>query len=605
MYKAVAMGIVLLLFLLGVVAGLCFTEGFMVGPSGEGFEVSVQVEVTSNKVTYEPGEDVVITVFVKNKQRKPLENVDVDFVVKDALGTPLYDASEVIDQIGVASVGRASVVWRAGDGAPRGYALDVVVKAGGGCVERGRVVFDVADWTRVPRYGFFAVFGYKGLEVAPDEAYVAEKVADMAKFHINCIQFYDWFEYHGNYAPQREGRYNIRGLSKRIDAEKVLEKVDYARRFGMKCMAYVVVYTVADLISDQHPDWALTDEAGKPLTFGGDDFVLYYVNPARECGWHDFAMDQFKRSMRLFGWDGVHIDQYDSFYSAYWRGAHVDLTGPIIDFVDDAREAVRQVDADAAAVFNAINTNPSDLIKRSKQDFVYVETWTTPSYGDVASLVRRCRAQSGGKAVVLAAYTPHSSSKSAILLLDAVIFANQGLHIEVGEGNCILADPYFPEYDVLPAEVVEALRKYYGHITRYGEYIYGGDVESVEDGAVVTNFPCSATPEADKVYVVNYRRVQGGEPAELISHLVNFRGVGSMSWKGPQDKGQQPVPTELRDVQVRVPLPEGKRVVAVYLASPDLGVGDPEGLGFSVEGGFVGFTVPSLSYWSTVIVKLA
>lgn len=559
----------------------------------------VQVEVISDKVTYESNEKVRITAFVKNEGKDSLEKLTVNFIFKDAVRAKIHSASKVIDKIEGRSGESVSVMWKAGGLMPRGYVVDVNVEVGGESFGSGRVVFDVAEWTQVPRYGFFAIYGYEGATPSPSEKYIDKKAVDLAKFHINCIQFYDWFELHGNYAPPRKGVYKIKGLDYYTDAEKVSEKLIQARKYGMKCMAYVVVYAVAEDVFKGHPDWALTDESGVPLPFGGEAFRLQYVYPGREGGWHDYAMDQFVKSMRVFGWDGIHIDQYDSMYKSYWNGREVDLVKPFIDFVDDTRKAVRRVNPKAAVVFNAISKKPLQLIESSTEDFVYVETWVTPSYEDVAGMVRSCRDLSGGKAVVLAAYTPHNSSKSTLLLLDAVIFANQGFHIELGEGKCILADSYFPRYDELSTDAVEALRNYYGHITRYEEYIYGSDVERLEGGAVVKSHPFSSAVEADKIYVVNYRRVQDGEPTELISHLVNFKGVKVMDWH----TAEQPVPTELKDVEVEVPLPQEKSVAAVYLASPDRGDGDLERLDFVERSGFARFKVPRLSCWSIVIVK--
>ena len=599
MHKAVTIGIVLVSSLLVVFAGFYFIGRIVVGPEEEPV-TPIQVEVTSDKVTYDPGENVSITALVKNNGNKTLGKTTVNFTIKDALGALIYSASKAIDKIEMESEESVSVTWKAGESMPRGYAADVHVESNGEFLGQGRVIFDVANWTQVPRYGFFAIYGYEGTTLSSNEEQIDKKVADMAKFHINSIQFYDWFEHHGNYTPPREGVYNIKGLDKYIKAKKVLEKISKAHQHGMKCMAYVVVYAVADVIYNQHPDWALTNKEGVPQTFGSGEFILYYVYPSRDCGWHDYVIDQFVKSMEIFGWDGMHIDQYDSMYSAYWNGKEVDLVTPFVNFVDDTQEAIRQVNVKAAVTFNTISKKPPEVIKDSKEDFVYIETWISHFYGDIADLIRNCRTLSNGKPVVLAAYTPKGSSKPTILLLDAVIFANQGFHIELGEGNGILADAYFPRYDKLSTDSVEALRNYYGHITRYEEYIYDSDIERLKADAVVTNYPYSSTPEANKIYVVAYRRVQDGNTTELINHLINFRGVTKMNW----ETKLQPVPTVSKDVEVKVPLPERKGVAAVYLASPDDGDGDPIKLNYNIEDGYVQFTVPSLRYWSIVIIKL-
>ena len=82
----------------------------------------------------------------------------------------------------------------------------------------------------------------------------------------------------------------------------------------------------------------------------------------------------------------------------------------------------------------------------SEYDFNYVEVWPPyVSYGDIEWIIREAYANSRGKPTVIAAYVD-PEQEATVRLLNAIIFANGGTHIEMGEGDGMLADPYFPKF---------------------------------------------------------------------------------------------------------------------------------------------------------------
>ena len=54
----------------------------------------------------------------------------------------------------------------------------------------------------------------------------------------------------------------------------------------------------------------------------------------------------------------------------------------------------------------------------------------------------------GGKPVIIAAYI-HPERADNVRLANAVIFASGGYHLELGEPDAMLADPYFPRFGLM------------------------------------------------------------------------------------------------------------------------------------------------------------
>ena len=555
----------------------------------------VEIEVTSDKVTYRPAENARITVDVRNLG-DALSNLSLEFEITDPLGSPIHSENVGIAAIEKGGSRRIQVDWRTPTVNLSAFvSIATLVDAKGDAMASDYCVFDVAkNWTLVPRYGFFAIF-------PPWSEDVEGKVEQMASFHINCIQFYDWFELHGIYTPTSPD-YAI--LNKQISRDKVVEKILAAQERGMKAMAYTAIYAAAEQIYRIHPEWALTDASGKPLRFVD---WLYLVNPDRASGWHDYLIGQFLDSIGMFGWDGIHLDQYgrDWTKGARWNSSPVNMEGAFLAFVNDAASSMREAYPESRLIFNLVNAWPYETIaKRSMSDATYVEVWPPwDSYADIQALIRLGKTYNAKKAVILAAYTPNQLP--TILLLDALIFSNQGFHIELGEGSGILVDPYFPLYQTLSEEAASALRTYYETITRYESYIYDPDVERLPaDTVEVLNYRWSSTPRSGEILVIPYCKQSGADEEALTIHLVNFLGIENMAWKATQVQ-----PNEASDVQVRVKIPADLigRIEGIFVVDPDKGSSDPVPLLYEVDSAdsVVGFKLPSLKYWSMVIVKFS
>ncbi|MCD6300755.1 MAG: hypothetical protein J7L82_01635, partial [Staphylothermus sp.] len=423
----------------------------------------VYVELKSHKVCYSPGDIVRIECRMVNNSKRILQHLGLIFSIEGSLGDILYKDEVKIAHLGAKKCFHKVFEWAAPECLMRGVVARVKVYENEHYLAGSTLIFDVIrDYSLAPRYGFFATF-------AADED-VEFRVGRLARFHINYVQFYDWFEYHGNYTPG-PGDYTI--LGKPIHLDTVRQKIKLSKEKGIKCMAYVPIYAIDERIYSRHPEWVLRDNNGKPIKF---ENWLYLVNPSRECRFHDFLLKGLEDSIKTFKWDGIHLDQYGEKWTsnAYWKSRKVDITEGFIELINDVRDQLK-IDI----VFNLVDAWPLELIsKKANVSFIYIELWRHETYSDVQRLIMKARKISNKPVVIVAYMEPHEPS---VLLLDAEVFANQGFRIEIGEGNKYLVDAYFPNCKDIPKSLEIKLQNYYDVITRYEEYIYHPDVKRIKN----------------------------------------------------------------------------------------------------------------------------
>jgi len=540
---------------------------------------AVYVDLKSDKVSYSSKDTVRIKCLIVNNSKRALQHLKLLFNIEDSLGNILYTDEIKIPHLKAKGCFYEVFEWPAPECLMCGFVARAKVYENEHYLADSTLIFDVVrDYSLTPRYGFFATF-------AADED-VEFRVERLARFHINYVQFYDWFEYHGNYTPELSD-YTI--LGKPIHLNTVRKKTKLSKGKGIKCMAYVPIYAVDERVYSKHPEWALRDSNGRPLRF--EDW-LYLVNPSRECDFHNFLLEELERSIKIFRWDGVHLDQYGEKWTtnAYWNNREADVTRGFIEFINDAREKLK-VDI----VFNLVDAWPLEPVsKEANVSFIYIELWSYETYADIQRLLIKAR-EFSCKPVVIAAYT--EVHEPTVLLLDAEIFANQGFRIEVGEGNKYLVDAYFPKCKEIPKPLERKLQNYYDVITRYEEYIYHPDVKRARNINVGTvDMKSSYYPEPHSIQVIPYLK---GNQA-IVIHLINFIGISEMKWKK-----LQPEPIEQRDITLRV-LKDSIEMdeIDIYLVQADK-THEPLKLSYGVKEGYLEIRVPTLKYWNIIIAKNA
>ena len=64
-----------------------------------------------------------------------------------------------------------------------------------------------------------------------------------------------------------------------------------------------------------------------------------------------------------------------------------------------------------------------------------------------------------------------------------------------------------------------------------------------------------------------------------------------------------PEPSVVGDFTVTIQLPSGKNVGSAWIASPDTDYGASRALAFSQNGTELSITIPSLKYWSMLVLE--
>jgi dextranase len=211
--------------------------------------------------------------------------------------------------------------------------------------------------------------------------------------------------------------------------------------------------------------------------------------------------------------------------------------------------------------------------------------------------------------VVLAAYVcafkdgPQELAECALLFLQAAIFASGGYHIELGEHNAVLCDPYFVEHAVLRPCFERTLRNWYDFIVRYADLLYDPvltDVSMTHAGGINEEYVFSGSQfsscgEPGRVWTIVKEM-----PGAKVIHLINLTDMASDRW----NEGK-PAPAPVRGIAVRVL--DNERAQAVWLASPDRHCCRMEPLLYAAvdsnRGRVIEFIVPELVYWNMVYIK--
>ena len=549
---------------------------------GVSFLADARLLIEVDRAQYRPGEPVRITVRLAPER--------ADQTVFDEVVVDVYRLANQA----------ASLRQPSGDGAtwtfewtpPResaGYGVRAALLSGGAEVAWSESAFDVAHaWTDHPRYGFVSEFG------AWDEEAALAQFRLMNRLHLNGVQFYDWMYKHESLVPQTETF--VDSLGRELQVASIEGKIRLARSHGMAPMAYTAIYAASPEYFERNRDWALYDDKGKPIPFA--DGYLYLMNPACGSEWREHLMDEFIKALGRFNFEGIHIDQYGFPKVAHTRAGHtVILSTAFRDFINDAKDRLKTRFERNSLTFNSVTNWPTAVVGRSNYDFNYIEVWPPyTTYGDIEMILRDAYQSSNGKPTVIAAYIDPRFEATA-RLLNALIAANGGTHIEMGEGDGMLADPYFPKFQRVSPALWSALVAHYDFIVRYRELLYEPRwYQGVRDRVLVNGERVAERPEPGKVHGVLH---QSQSTMRQVLSLINFTSASTVDWREAQSS-----PEALEDVEVSVVVDALPK--AVWWASPDaptLSLQPLEARVIHQDQLRVELTIPRIEYWSVVVLE--
>ncbi len=530
-----------------------------------------------------PGEPATWTVTVHSDDRKQYSAATITSKISH-LDLPLETITKTI----VLSYGDRSAAfkWLPPQEVPRGYGLDIgVILADGSEIAHISSGFDVLEaWFQMPRYGFLSDF-------YPGRTDASQTLQTLTDYHINGLQFYDWMYRHETLLTDHDPYIDV--LGRELSVETVNALIEEAHKHQIAALPYTAIYAASMEFYNQHKDWGLYYADGKPVYLGTD--FLAYMDPRPDSKWTVHLLNEFKSVLENTKFDGIHLDQYGDPKEAYdAQGKHIALGPAIAETISETHAVVDQHRQDGAVVFNCVTNWPVELASKADEDFIYIEVWEPyTSFADLHNLIAYAQSLGTGKPVVLAAYV-HPENTSNPVLMDAIIFASGGGHIELGENFGYLAHPYFPYYEKLSDVQAQTLKNYYDFAVRYQNLIGPAATEAtakwisqIQLGELKVGLNTS-----DDVFAFVRE-----SPGHMSVSLVNMTDIQSEKWNEPAEYPKQAGPITLTITGF------DQKVNQAFFSSPDEKTFSLEPVQFQQVRDQISLTIPSLKIWDLVVLS--
>lgn len=559
----------------------------------------------TEKSMYAPGETAVVC----------LENLPAEAT---ALRARLYSLERCVWDWQLPASKRFPLSLPDADG--RGYALEVeALDEQQNVLTSAFTAVDVSSsWTKFPRYGYVWDF--------TPSADAESKADEMARYHLNGVQFYDWqYRHHRPLADDLSGWRDWSG--RWISGDTVRAYLRAAHDRGMACMAYNMIYAANETYltdgSGVQADWRLVRANGADFTCDmdaklGPVGVLQYFNLLNP-DWQSYIFAQENRVFEAFDFDGWHgdtIGENGPMRTADGGPLGYDADGKPIYLVKDGYtaflNAAKAAIGDKYLAFNPVGAQGIENVNVSAVDVLYTEFWPWDRnangrlYDDYYTLHRAilgaCE-QSGGKSLIVAAYVNYRNPKAtfnpaAVRMLDCVVFASGGSRIELGNGGNMLSDEYFPADGKkrMDDRLRSAVGRLYDFLVAYENLLRDGQ-QPVSRTVRLENLPVSTDGRSDTVWCF-----AKADSSTEIYHFLNLTGTDD-GWRDEEQTKKPPIAHE----NVKTRLYTDYPVREVWLASPDGESPLPLPLEFQTgrdaNGAYAEFTQPALEYWNLIFLR--
>lgn len=497
----------------------------------------------------------------------------------------------------------------------QGYMVDVYIPgADGSETILGSIGVDVSsEWYRFPRYGYTAWYDPWLLEGTP------EHVAFLNRRHINAVQFQDWhWRHHRPYNPA--GEYTDIA-NRKISTEVIKKLIECQHAYNMKSFFYNLGFGALDddgaAEDGVKPEWYYYKDAGhaekdKHLlksTIGWKSDISF-MDPGN-AGWQEYLNARNDEVYRNLDFDGFQVDQvgFRQEYLYDYGGSPFRLC----DRFTSLLQSFKKHRPDKALIMNSVSKYGSTQIASSGVvDVCYSELWEqNPDLMDIYWVIFDNKRDGGDDLrTVFATYMNYNYAKDhkggnfntpGILLADASIFAIGGSHLELGANYNMLCNEYFPNTDLkMPDELITAITRYYDFVTAYENYIYDTKREltpviSSASGHKLSVWNYQLGPQARRI-VVHGKETRDGA---YVYHLLNFVNAKNLHWR--DFDGDMPEPVPQSDINLTIDCDQ--MVSKVWMATPDSRGGTPVELQFRQQGRSLTVTVPSLTYWTMLVLE--
>lgn len=265
---------------------------------------------------------------------------------------------------------------------------------------------------------------------------------------------------------------------------------------------------------------------------------------------------------------------------------------------------------------NAVSGYGTEQIVNKNVDFCYNEVWGNGNgYGGAPEdqfanlydiIATNDRLSDHQHPTVFAAYInydkadnggsgDHMVNTPGALFTDAVMFALGGSHLEMGDH--MLTREYFPAAPLaMSDELKTALVRYYDFLTAYQNWLRGVSSKAAYSAHVSVNGNTVKAwpPQANSI--VTFAKTVGNSD---VVHFLNFSNTSDLSWRDLNGTRQKPT----RKNNLAVTIQTNRKVSKLWVASPDSHAGAVQELSFEQIGNQLTFTLPSLEYWTMVVME--
>ena len=507
----------------------------------------------------------------------------------------------------------------------QGYLVELYTEGSGVENILGTIAVDVSsNWKRFPRYGFVADFDNYSSTVDKN-ANIKSEMAYLNRLHINGVQFQDWqWMHHRPVKLNGDGSLTqwYTDISNRwVGVEYVKNYIATQHAYGMKSIFYNLCFGAwKDAANDGvKSQWALMkkdgngnyyqDYHGLPSSWASN----IYLQVPGNGDWQQYMVERNKEVYGNFDFDGFQIDQL-GYRGTVYDANHqkVDLPSGYGSFID----AMKQAHPEKSLIMNAVSGYGTEQIVNRDVDFCYNEVWGNGNgYGGAPEdqfanlydiIATNDRLSDHQHPTVFAAYInydkadnggsgDHMVNTPGALLTDAVMFALGGSHLEMGDH--MLTREYFPAAPLaMSDELKTALVRYYDFLTAYQNWLRGVSSKAAYSAHVSVNGNTVKAwpPQANSI--VTFAKTVGNSD---VVHFLNFSNTSDLSWRDLNGTRQKPT----RKDNLAVTIQTNRKVSKLWVASPDTHAGAVQELSFEQMGNQLTFTLPSLEYWTMVVME--
>lgn len=579
------------------------------------------LKLTTDKAMYEPGSDIELKISLKEDE-PIIENGTYKLEVWH-LNNRIFEKEGKLDYS--KEVPYIYETWEASTEDFKGYLISVdLYDSKKRLLDTDTVGVDVSsEWVKFPRYGYLTSFS--------KDTDVENIINQLKDFHINGIQYYDWHFLHHQPIPE-DGSMEWQDWSGRdIDGNIIKSLIKEAHDKNIVSMAYNMIYAATNNYKDYGIDdkWGLwhaeehnqiNQHKGDRFTFnmgsspsGQSDLIFFDItNPH----WQDYIINKNKAAIEEMGFDGWHGDTVGE-WGKMWRYDEIgnpDLGIYVKDGYTEFLNEAKNKLGEKYLSFNPVGAQGIENVNKSNVDVLYSEIWPWEKdsegnqYDDYNSLkieIDNSRKESEGKSLTIPAYMEYDYANeisnvpfdmSAVLLTDAVVYASGGSRLELGDGNNMLSNEYFPKKNLyMTPEHLDKQHAYQDFIVAYENLLRDGQ-EDNNNLIEIEDYPVSKDGSPNTIWSFS----KSDSDYETIQ-FINLIDVNDNDWRA--NNGEKDNPRRIANIKVKYYTDDTPG--SVWATSPDeaylsKSVKLNYETGEDENGKYITFTMPSLEFWSMV-----